>query len=243
MKRVLLLLMICIVAIHVHAQTPRLTLEHTFDGYYYPYNMDVYNPDPDNDKYFRPASLNIDGNHIEAAIYNEDYGVKERINAIIDTPEGYKIQSVSMSGDMILPDGTAFFIIDFIHKDYSQRGNANYAISKAYSLATGNPFLFDIASASSSISCLLPLYVINGKISLVVLATNTSTNTNGVTYKTHIFSLGKADAGDIMSVSSDTSQPYPSMILDMNGRLVNKETRGIPVITQYSDGSVTKTMR
>lgn len=243
MKRPLFVLIVCIFANNMLAQSPKLTLEHTFDGHFYPYNMEVYNPISDDDRYFWPGSININGNYIESAIYNEDYSIRKQISAAIDTPEGYKIQTVTMSDNLILPDGTEFFIVTFENDDYNQRGMADYVISKAYSFAQGNPVLFDVASSTGGIYITTPLYVVNGKVSLIVQASEYESA--GYYYKkTHVFSLGKVEFSSAMQVSSDVNPPYPIRTYDMTGRLINMEEPGtIPVIIQYSDGSAVKMVK
>lgn len=243
MRKWIFFLMVCFLAIHANAQVQKPTLEHTFEGYYYPYNMEVYNPMPDDDRYFYPVSLNIDGGHIEAAIYNEDYSVRERIDCMIDIPLGYIISTVQVGGNMELPNGTKFFIVNFHKEAFDQRGDADYAICKAYSYAQGKPLLFDIASSSFDITCLSPLYVINGKLSLMVLAMEYDLTTGSNGYKTYVYSLGEVASSPIMQVPQDGYQPYPIRTYDMNGRLVNMDSNGFPVIIQYSDGSAIKAVR
>lgn len=242
MKRLIPALFVYICAFHMLAQSTKLTLEHTFDGFYYPYNMEVYNPVSDDDRYFYPGNLNINGNYIEGAIYNEDYTVREQINATIDTPAGYKINAVTMSGNLILPDGTKFFIITFLKDDYNQHGMPDYAISKAYSFAQGNPVLFDVASSTGNIMISTPLYVVNGKVSLLVTAMDYEST--GYIYKTNVFSLGRAEVGSAMQVSHEVNPPYPIRTYDMTGKLINmEEPVTTPVIIQYSDGSTVKMVR
>lgn len=241
MKRLFFLLLVCPCAAHLLAQTSKPILEHIFDGYYYPYNMAIYNPSQEDDSYFYPELLNITDGHINAAIYNEDYTVRQSIDCTIDIPEGYKISSVEISGNMILPDGTEFFIVNFTKESWEQHGYADYSISKAYSCEAGNPLLFDIASATSSLSC-LPMYVINGKVSLVVIARDYDNSTRQYSYKTYIFSLGECPS-DSEQILTDRNTPYTIRTYDMNGRLVDMESKGRPVIVQYSDGSAMKIVR
>ncbi|MEZ3591868.1 MAG: hypothetical protein K1V84_12610 [Muribaculaceae bacterium] len=243
MRRWLLLLMGCTLAIHTFAQAPKPVLEHTFEGLYNPYNMEVYNPISDDDRYFYPVSLNINGGHIQAAIYNEDYSVREQIDCTIDIPTGYKISSVQIGGNMILPDGTNFFIVNFSKEDHNQLGYADYEISKAYSSGQGNPLLFDIASASFMLSALSPLYVINGKLSLIMLAYEYDLITRTNVIKTCVYSLGEVGSSSANEIHQDGYQPYPIRTYDMNGRLVNMDSQGVPVIIQYSDGSAIKTVK
>lgn len=236
--------MACVFAIHTFAQAPIITLEHTFNGYYYPYNMEVYNPVSDeDDRYFYPISLNINGGHVEAAIYNEDYSVREQIDCTIDIPIGYKINSVQLGGNMELPNGTKFFIVNFTKESYDQMGHTDYAISIAYSYTPGNPRLFDIASATSGTTCLSPLYVINGKLSLIVQATEYDLSTRIGSTNTYVYSLGEAPSGSAMQIPQDGNQPYPIRTYDMNGRLINMDSKAAPVIIQYSDGSAKKMMK
>lgn len=235
--------MACVFAIHTNAQVPKPTLEHTFEGYYAPYNMKVYNPISDDDRYFYPLSLVINGGHIEAAIYNEDYSVREQVDCTIDIPIGYQISDVQLGGNMELPNGIKFFIVNFTKESYDQLGHTDYAVSKAYSYAQGNPLLFDIASATNRITCLSPIYVINGKLSLVVLATEYDLTTRISSYKTQVYSLGNAPSSSAMQIPQDGYQPYPIRTYDMNGRLINMDSKGMPVIIQYSDGSAIKEVR
>lgn len=243
MRKCLTLLMACVFAIHTFAQAPIITLEHTFDGYYFPYNMEVYNPISDDDRYFYPTSLDINGGHVEAAIYNEDYSIREQVDCTIDIPIGYKISSIQLDGNMELPDGTKFFIVNFTKESHDQMGHTDYAISKAYSYASGNPELFDIASATSYTSCLSPLYVINGKLSLIVIAMGYDLTTYTKSYKTHVYSLGDVPSSSTMEIPQDGYKPYPIRTYDMNGRLINMDSKGLPVIIQYSDGSAIKMMK
>lgn len=232
----------CTLAIHTFAQAPKPVLEHTFEGLYYPRNMEVYNPISDDDRYFDPTSLNINGGHIQGAIYNEDYSVRAQIDCTIDIPTGYKISDVQVGGNMILPDGTNFFIVNFSKEDHNQLGYADYALSKAYSYGQGNPLLFDIASASSMLNA-LSLYVINGKLSLVVFAYEYDLTTHTNVTKTCVYSLGEVGSSSANEIYQDGHQPYPIRTYDMNGRLVNMDSRGVPVIIQYSDGSAIKTVK
>lgn len=236
MKTWLTFLFVCIFAIHTFAQVPKITLEHVFDGLYYPYNMGIYNPISDDDRYFYPPNLNINGSHIEGAIYNEDYSLRDRIDCIIDVPNGYKIGSVQFSGNMILPNGTKFFIVNFTKDGDAQMGDVDYAISKAYSYTQGKP-LFDIASATYY-TTFLSLYVINGKVSLIVYVCD-----YGGTYKTHVYSLGEAPSSSVMQIPQEGAKPYPIRTYDMNGRLIDMDSKGIPIIIQYSDGSAVKMIK
>ena len=144
---------------------------------------------------------------------------------------------------MELPNGTKFFIVNFTKESYDQMGHTDYSISKAYSYAQGNPLLFDIASSTQSITCLSPLYVINGKLTLLVLANEYDLTTRIGSYKTYVYSLGDAPSSSTMQIPQDGYQPYPIRTYDMNGRLVNMDSKGIPVIIQYSDGSAIKMMK
>lgn len=243
MKKALFTLMVCIFAIHMFGQDPKLVPEHIFDGLYQPYNMEIYNPISDDDRYFYPAALDINGGHIEGAIYNEDYSIRDRIDCIIDVPDGYKIGSVEMFGNMVLPDGTKFFIVTFTKNAYDQIGHADYAISKAYSYAQGNPLLFNIGSATYHIQPFSTLYVINGKISLIVLVYDQEPSNRYISHKTCVYSLGEAPSGSAMQIPQDGYAPYPIRTYDMNGRLINKDCKGIPIIIQYSDGSAIKKMK
>lgn len=235
--------MACVFAGHTYAQVPKPTLEHTFEGYYMPYNMKVYNPISDDDRYFYPVSLDINGGHIEAAIYNEDYSVREQVDCTIDIPIGYKISSVQIGGNMELPNGVKFFIVNFTKESYDQMGYTDYAVSKAYSYAQGNSMLFDIASATSNITCLSPLYVINGKLSLIVSALEYDLTTRISSYKSYVYSLGDVPSSSVMQITQDGYQPYPIRTYDMNGRLINMDSKGMPVIIQYSDGSAKKMIK
>lgn len=234
-------LFVCIFAIHTFAQVPKITLEHVFDGLYYPYNMGIYNPISDDDRYFYPAGLNINGSHIEGAIYNEDYSLRDRIDCIIDVPNGYKIGSAQFSGNMILPNGTKFFIVNFTKDGDAQSGDVDYAISKAYSYTQGKP-LFDIASATFSTQ-LLSLYVINGKVSLIVFVNDYDRETHRSITKTHVYSLGEAPSSSVMQIPQEGAKPYPIRTYDMNGRLIDMDSKGIPIIIQYSDGSAVKMIK
>lgn len=241
MKKWLTFLFVCIFAIHTFAQVPKITLEHVFNGQYIPYNMGIYNPISDDDRYFYPAGLNINGSHIEGAIYNEDYSLRDRIDCIIDVPNGYKISSAQFSGNMILPNGTKFFIVNFTKDDYNQMGDVDYAISKAYSYTQGKP-LFDIASATFSTTC-LSLYVINGKVSLIVYVSDYDWETHISIIKTNVYSLGEAPSSSVMQIPQEGAKPYPIRTYDMNGRLIDMDSKGIPIIIQYSDGSAVKMIK
>ena len=241
MKKWLTFLFVCIFAIHTFAQVPKITLEHVFDGLYYPYNMGIYNPISDDDRYFYPVGLNINGSHIEGAIYNEDYSLRDRIDCIIDVPNGYKIGSAQFSGNMILPNGTKFFIVNFTKDGDAQWGDVDYAISKAYSYTQGK-LLFDIASATGLIN-ILQLYVINGKVSLIVYVHDFDRETLSTDIKTHVYSLGEAPSSSVMQIPQEGAKPYPIRTYDMNGRLIDMDSKGIPIIIQYSDGSAVKMIK
>ena len=240
MKKWLTFLFVCIFAIHTFAQVPKITLEHVFDGLYTPYNMGIYNPISDDDRYFS-SIININGSHIEGAIYNEDYSLRDRIDCIIDVPNGYKISSAQFSGNMILPNGTKFFIVNFTKDGDAQMGDVDYAISKAYSYTQGKP-LFDIASATSS-TVLSSLYVINGKVSLIVYVYDFDRETLSSDIKTHVYSLGEAPSSSVMQIPQEGAKPYPIRTYDMNGRLIDMDSKGIPIIIQYSDGSTVKMIK
>ena len=241
MKKWLTFLFVCIFAIHTFAQVPKITLEHVFDGLYYPYNMGIYNPISDDDRYFYPTGLNINGSHIEGAIYNEDYSLRDRIDCIIDVPNGYKIGSAQFSGNMILPNGTKFFIVNFTKDGDAQSGDVDYAISKAYSYTQGKP-LFDIASATFSTQ-LLSLSVINGKVSLIVFVCDSDRETHSSITKTNVYSLGEAPSSSVMQIPQEGVKPYPIRTYDINGRLIDMDSKGIPIIIQYSDGSAVKMIK
>ena len=236
MKKWLTFLFVCIFAIHTFAQVPKITLEHVFNGQYIPYNMGIYNPISDDDRYFYPV-----GSHIEGAIYNEDYSLRDRIDCIIDVPNGYKIGSVQFSGNMILPNGTKFFIVNFTKDGDAQMGDVDYAISKAYSYTQGKP-LFDIAS-TTYYTTFSSLYVINGKVSLIVYVCDYDRETHRSITKTHVYSLGEAPSSSVMQIPQEGAKPYPIRTYDMNGRLIDMDSKGIPIIIQYSDGSAVKMIK
>ncbi len=151
MKKLMILAAVSLAALRMGGVDTNPKLEHTFSGYYLPYNMEVYNPYTDDDRYFYPSILNIDGGDIYGVIYNEDYTVRDEVNCTISVPTGYAISAVYMGGNMMLPDGTGFFIVVFTKTNYEYYGDTNYAIGRAYSMKRGNPKLFSIGSSTASI--------------------------------------------------------------------------------------------
>lgn len=243
MKKLMILAEVSLAALRMGGVDTNPKLEHTFSGYYFPYNMEVYNPYTDDDRYFYPSILNIDGGDIYGVIYNEDYTVRDEVNCTISVPTGYAISAVYMGGNMMLPDGTGFFIVVFTKTNYEYYGDTNYAIGRAYSMKRGNPKLFSIGSSTASISCASTLYVINGQLSLLLFEMDYDSSGRSIKYRTKVYSLGEVASNPETEINGKAADRYAIRAYDMNGRLVETESKGTPMVIQYSDGSAEKVIK
>lgn len=215
--------------------SPEITLEHTFDGYYYPWNFPLYLSE-DDDKYFYSPMISADNGHISLKTYNEDYTLRENFEVYFSVPADYKVFSITFSGSLKFSDGTPFFIVVYNSTTITY-GERNYCIVKLYDARNGN-LLYDLGSSSASIQTIGGPYVINGKPSLCVLYSDaTKTNNTFVqNYTTKIFSVGEIVSSSVNSVDS-YKQVEPIRTYDINGRLLNNPVYGQPYIEVMSDGS------
>ena len=210
-----------------------VTLEHTFNGYYFPYNFPVYLSSDDDRYFYCPMISAYDGN-ISLKTYNEDYSLRDNYNVHFSIPTNYKVFSLSFSSQFQLSDGTPFFVVVFNSTSLTY-GDSNYAIAKMYDARTGN-LISDLGTASLVIQMIGGVYIINGKMSICMLYSEMS-QSNISSYKTKIFSLGKAASNAIMYTESNNGYQEPVYIYDMNGRLINQSLPGQPYIGIMPDGS------
>ena len=217
------------------AQDRSFKLEHTFDGYYSPWNMELFQEV--NNKCFYEGIIQPNENSVKIKVYNEDYSIKDNINVSFNVPSGYKTSSCTYSPEFTLPDGNKFFIISFSRSDISDIGTPDYAIANAYDAKTG-AFISTIASASGATLCTTSLFVINGKKSILVYENNIE---NG--YKTLVYSLGEAINYTPAVPSESNMKPVPVITFDINGRIMDNPTPGVMTITKMSDGSTIKTIQ
>lgn len=217
-----------------------IKLEHTFDGYYSPFNFPFYT-ESDNDRFFMQSSPDINVNSVSLRSYNEDYSIRDDYSVTFAVPDGYQTTSVSFSPSMRMPDGTMFFIVNF-NRQNSSTGNDNYCRAIAFDAADGKQ-IFDLGSSNSNIIALPYLYEINGKRSLVIQYLFLELNTLKISYITKVFSFGEATSGEDTPEAAPRKLAEPIRTFDVNGRIIDTAIPGQPAIIQMSDGTAVKTFR
>lgn len=221
-----------LVVLKVFGVSP-ITLEHTFDGYYYPYNFQQYLAS-DDDRYFYSPIINPKGGRITLKTYNEDYSLRDNFDVSYSVPNGYEGATISFSSSYQLTDGTPFFIVTFNSQSIGI-GNNGFSIANMYNARTGK-LIAELGSASSSVSSIGTIYIINGKPSIVMIYIDYSRDSAQSTYTTKVFSLGTPDSS-VHDIHSDNRNVAPVYIYDMNGRLLNMPTDGMPYIGIMPDGT------
>ena len=215
-----------------------LSLEHTFNGYYLPYNFPVVQ-ESDNDQYFADSNptFNKSTNTFTAKTYNEDYTVRNSIDVTLrNFPSGYEVSSVSYSPHFKMPDGTPVISVSATRNLASQMGNSDYAKCWFFNAKTGE-MITEVANSSFSIFVLNTVYAINGKQSVVVVGMDY--NSSGATsYKTYIYSLGDVPNSLIVEQSTE-SVPYVIGIYDIEGKEIGNIRQASPAvqIIKMSDGT------
>lgn len=207
-------------------------LEHTFDGYYLPYNYSEYEyGDADDEFYFYSPTITPVGDSINLETYNEDYSLRDSYSVKFAVPSGYYSYSVTFSPSLKLTDGTPFFIVVFMSHEPS--GNNYYYKVHMFDANTGE-MIADLGTNHGYINVQNIIYEINGKPSIVIVYYNFSgTKTY---YTTKIYSLGTPkEESDVANVIKHKAQPLRTF--DMNGREITNPTYGQPYIYQMEDGS------
>jgi len=235
-KRLSILILLTCLTVRTFAASP-VTLEHTFDGCYIPYNFPTYLPSED-DRYFYCPLITADDGNISMKTYNEDYSLRDNYNVNLSIPINYKVYSVSFSSSFQLSDGTPFFIVVYTSTSIPY-GESNYTIAKMYDARNGSP-ITDLGSSSGTIQT-GDVYLINGKISICMFyndVTQTSDSYSySIPYLTKIFSLGKSSYNSVTSTENSNRSSEPIFTYDMNGRLINQSYHGQPYIGVMQDGS------
>lgn len=239
MRKVLIFLSLFLFALppinKLFAQS-QIVLEHTFEGYYYPYNFPVYN-EVNDEKCFYPAISQIDGNSVSFIIYNEDYTIKENYNVSFPIPQTYKPQAISFSNTLKLADGTPFFLVVFISEILSA-GQENYAIAQMFNARTGN-LLSNLGTSTLSITPYTVIYLINGKPTILMLSAEYNAD-YGPSYRTFVYSLGTPETAIVNTYETDTKPVQPIITFDIKGRMISQPIQGQSVIEVFSDGSSRK---
>ena len=236
MKRIITLssILMCSIILCFSAFS-QIVLEHTFDGYYFPYNFPVYE-DADTEPYFASPSITVNGNSITLISYNEDYTLRDYYHVTFDIPAGYKPSTITFSPSLKLTDGTPMFMVTFNSETISM-GDKNYCIAKMYDARNGS-LIEDIDTSSFSIMIFNTVYTINGKPSICVLNTSYDRNAEPVTsYTTKIYSLGTPVSSASQSISGERHPAAPIMYYDINGNILSGPAVGTPYIRVNPDGS------
>ena len=230
----LLVLLLMMFSVQTYA-SPEITLEHTFDGYYSPWNFPMYQS-ADDDRYFLSPIISADNGHLSLKSYNEDYTLRDDYNVYFSAPANYKVLTISFRGDLKFSDGTPFFIVVYTSTTIPY-GENNYCVAKLYDARNGS-FLYDLGTSTISIPSIGGPYIINGKPSLCIVYVDAKKVDNALVqkYTTKIFSIGEAVSSSVNSVDS-YKQVEPIRTYDINGRLLNNPVYGQPYIEVMSDGS------
>ncbi len=213
-----------------------IKLEHTFDGYYSPFNFPFYT-ESDNDRYFTPSLTNLESNSVSLRSYNEDYSIRDEYSVTFDVPEGYMVQYGYFSPSMRMADGTMFFIVSFYNKNSIVIGQNDYCRAIAFNAADGKQ-IFELGSSSHRFGTSQYLYEINGKRSLLCYFYDYSNTTI-----TKVFSFGEATSGEDTPEAAPRKLAEPIRTFDLNGRIIDAAIPGQPAIIQMSDGTAVKTLR
>lgn len=164
-----------------------LSLEHTFNGYYLPYNFPIVQ-ESDNDQYFADSNPTFNSSTLTftTKTYYEDYTVRNSIDVTLrNFPSGYKVSSVSYSPHFQLPDGTPVISVSATRNSASQMGNSDYAKCWFFNAKTGE-MITEVAKSNFSVFVLNTVYAINGKQSVVVVGLDYNSSTGAQTYKTYL---------------------------------------------------------
>ena len=214
-----------------------LSLEHTFNGYYLPYNFPVVQ-ESDNDQYFADPNptFNQSTNTFSTKSYNEDYTVRNSINVTLrNFPSGYEVSTVSYSPHFKMPDGTPVISVSAKRNIPTQMGKSDFAKCWFFNAETGE-MITEVAKSSLGIFVLNTVYAINGKKSVVVVGMDYSST--GTSYKTYIYSLGDIANSMIVEQSAE-SVPYVIAIYDIAGKEIGNIRQASPAvqIIKMSDGT------
>lgn len=213
-----------------------LKLEHTFDGYYMPYNMELKeNP---GDKCFYPYLQHFSDGSVSIKTYNEDYSIREDINVSFNIPSGYYPNALSYSPGFEMSDGTKFFVVVFYSHEIPYK-SPDYCKVNAYNAKTGK--LITTLLRTEEMATVSPaLLSINGKKSLIIL--EAVTVKGEADYKTNIYSFADVP-NSVKTIPSDPNAPVvPVITVDLTGRPVSEPMPGTITVTRMSDGSTVKKM-
>lgn len=235
MKRIITLstIFICSIFLCMNAFS-QLILEHTFDGYYFPYNFPIYE-DTDPTPYFASTSISVDGNTITLLSYNEDYTLRDNYHVSFDIPMGYKPSAIAFSPSLKMTDGTPMFAVSFTSESIPY-GDKDYCIAKMYDARNGS-LIDDLGSSTSSIMLLNAVYLINGKPSICVVYISYDRIESESSYITSIYSLGTPVTVVGESIAEHRLSTAPIMYYDINGNILNGPADGIPYISVSPDGN------
>ena len=214
-----------------------VTLEHTFDGYYFPYNFPTY-LNGDDDRYFYEPMISAEDGNISLKTYNEDYTLRDNYNVHFSIPINCEVYTISFSSSLQLADGTPFFIVIFKSTtiDY---GKSNYMIGNLYDARNG-AIICELGSSSGVIQILGSVYKINDKPSICVLYNNVTPIPNSYgfsnSYLTKVYSLGNPPSGGTLNIEGNKISE-PIRTYDINGVLLREPIPGQPHIVVNSDGT------
>lgn len=216
-----------------------LTLEHTFDGYYMPYNFPIVTCS-DGEKYFMDAQPQFDSatNIFSTKTYNEDYSVRDIVNVKLQgIPSGYRVSNVYYSPLFKLGDGISILVVSAFRG--TDVGKSDYCRCWVFNASTGG-MISQIASSTGTCIVLNTIYEINGKRCFIVLKQNYGPN---ISYQTEVYSLGDVPDSAIKA-SAGEALIYPVEIYDLSGRVLDNLKQAAPSvkIVRMSDGSTVKTV-
>lgn len=229
MKRFILSLFIFLIGIKVFAVSP-ITLEHTFDGIYYPYNFNSF--DGFDTPCFSDSKLDTATGEYTIKTYSENYSLIEQYEGYIDEPYGYKARSMYYNPSCKFSDGTAFITIIFESQSLSYGANG-YCIAKIYN-ATNGQIIADLGMSSSGI-LIDGVYNINGKPSIRV----SYLNFEGYNF-TKIYSLGITQKGSIGALNDNHSKVESIHLYDLNGIPIKESIDGQVYIKATENGTTNK---
>lgn len=215
-----------------------ITLEHTFDGDYYPRNFPTCGH-VDDDRYFSSSRYIAKDGNISIKTYNEDYTIRDNYNVHISVPYSYEVYRIDFTPTMKLADGTPFFVVIFKSTtiDY---GKSNYTICYLYNARTG-AIICDLGSSTGIIDSSSYVYNINNKPSLCVIYGDVTRIPNSyesiTSFKTKIYSLGSPPSGDAKNIEYNNNVSEPIRTYNLNGVLINEPVPGSPCIIVNSDGT------
>lgn len=218
-----------------------LHLEHSFNGYYFPYNFPVFQS-ADSEPYFSDNNVQMDASgRISTVTYNEDYSVRERFDIQVDIPQGYKPASVAFNPYFKLDDGTTFFFASFQSTSLTL-GDQGYQILNAYDAETGK-LVESLFESTYGCTVFGSVFLINGKPSVILLFTEYDKITASTSYFTKVLSLGAKAPEESSATAVVEPSGAPVATFGINGLPTVVPQSGGVFIQQFENGTTRKVVQ